>query len=194
MQPPGKKRKWRRGRVCHCLCRFRARGLDPLCSGSAAWQGGYFFLRNEEALGIEACDVADSFDVWLKQEAPLAAGFFAVAGSLGASACRLRFGSWRFPSLSTRLQPAPVPAELVLADEWLPRQDFSTLTTSSSKAVSSSRGPRDEAAMSAQGGLLLLGALAVPGPAGLTNCVPFPLPVFELPVSEGGLGSGASSS
>ena len=77
----------------------------------------------------------------------------------------------------------------MLAAEWLPKQDFSTFAASSSKAMSSSRGPRDEAAM---GDLPILGGITGPGPAGLTDCVPFPRPVSEMPVSEGGFGSRAS--
>ena len=157
-----------------------------------------FFLKNDEALASEACDSVDCLDAWLKLETPLAAGFFAVAGCPGASACRLRF--WRlraggFPSLSTMLQLSPVAAELELtAEDRLPRRDVFTLTITSPKASASSRGPRDEAAMSPQAGLLLLRDFSAPGPAGLTNCVPAPLSVLERPEHEGGLDLGALGS
>ena len=73
---------------CRCLWLFRARGLDPLCSDSEVHHGGDFFLRKADARAIEAADVCDSFEAWLKPEAVLraSAGFLAVAGSRGTSA------------------------------------------------------------------------------------------------------------
>ena len=92
------------------------------------------------------------------------------------------------------LQLSPVAAELELtAEERLPRRDVSTLTIISPKASASSRGPRDEAAMSPQA-VLPLRDFSAPEPAGLTNCDPAPLSVLELPEYEGGLDLGALGS